>query len=167
MAFIRVLRRQNTHLICKTAYIFVSIPPLYFQVWCDGPTCGRGGSCACGSTILRHEFTSINNPKEWTISQDVVWKRAAMAAFAGHVVWHVLCRRDKVRDLFRTTGFSANHRLKTTCLLMAIRVKVGFQSFTYIYVYRHNLLGSSLPMLKVDLFLHLIRSFSDNCQYQL
>ena len=42
-----------------------------------------------------------------------------MAASGGHVVWHVLCRRDKVSDIMLAFGFNAKHEFKTTCLLIA------------------------------------------------
>lgn len=50
-----------------------------------------------------------------------------MAPFGGHVVRHVLCRRDKVRDVFVAFGLNAKQQLQTTCLAMAACFNVMFK----------------------------------------
>ncbi len=89
---------------------------------------------ACGWTV-RHEFVSI---KVWIILQNVVWKRCAMAAFGGHVVWHVLCRRDKVRGSLLASGSNA----KTTCVKQhgcPCQHAVTLRSSTFLSNYTHFL----------------------------
>lgn len=61
--------------------------------------------------MILNEFTTKIVDYCW--KKNVVWKRPAMAAFAGHVVWHVHCRRDKVRSVFpeieRNSEFKQRH----------------------------------------------------------